>query len=66
MQILGLLIIVRHDFDNLETHFRERHTNPHIYRKIVDKLYQTDDNSGGNNQDIIDAFMEQKFEGKEE
>ena len=63
LQILGLLLFVKHDFDNLEAHFRERHTNPHVYREMVNKLYRTEDNGGGNNQDAIDAFMEQKLEG---
>ena len=66
LQILGLLLFVRHDFDNLEARFRERHTNPHVYREMVNKLYRTEDNGGGNNQDTIDAFMEQKFERREE
>ena len=66
LQILGLLLFVRHDFDNLEARFRERHTNPHVYREMVNKLYRTEDNGGGNNQDTIDAFMEQKFEHREE
>ena len=66
LQILGLLLVVRHDFDKLETYFRERHTNPYAYREIVNKLYRTEDNAGGNNQDAIDAFMEQNFEGRAE
>ena len=64
LQILGLLLVVRHDFDNLETYFRERHNNPYAYRAIVNKLYRTEDNAKGNNQDAIDAFMEQNFEGR--
>ena len=66
LQILGLLLIVRHDYDNLEAFYRERNTNPSIYREMVNKLYQTEDNGGGNNQDTIDAFMEDKFEGRAE
>ena len=62
LQILGLLLVVRHDYDKLETYFRERHTNPNDYRGIVNKLYRTEDNAKGNNQDAIDAFMEQNFE----
>ena len=62
LQILGLLLVVRHDYDKLETYFRERHTNPYDYRGIVNKLYRTEDNAKGNNQDAIDAFMEQNFE----
>ena len=61
LQILGLLLIVRHDFDNLEAFYRDRHANPNVYREMVNKLYRTE---GGNNEDSIDAFMEKKFEGR--
>ena len=66
LQILGILLVVRHDYDSLEAHYRERHTNPDVYRDMVNKLYRTEDNGGGNNQDTIDAFIEQKFEKKVE
>ena len=66
LQILGLLFVVRNDFDNLEAHYRDRHANPQVYRKMVDKLYQTENKGGENNQDALDAFMEQKFEGRVE
>ena len=60
LQILGLLLFVRHNFDNLEKFYRDRHNNPNAYRDMVNKLYKAEDNS----QDTIDAFMEQKFEKK--
>ena len=66
LQILGILLVVRHDYDSLEAHYRERHTNPDVYRDMVNKLYRTEDNGGGNNQDTIDAFIEDKFEGRDE
>ena len=49
LQILTLLLFVRHDYDNLEAFYRERHTKPNVYREMVNKLYRTEGNGGGNN-----------------
>ena len=66
LQILGLLLFVRYDYDKLLSYYLDRHNNPHIYRKMVNKLYLTEDNGSSNNQDTIDAFMELKLESNAE
>ena len=61
VQILGLLFVVRYDFDNLEAFYRDRHANPNVYREMVNKIYRTE---GGDNDDRIDAFMEKMFDAR--